>query len=45
MNKTFNIMILVLSILNAGLCIMSENWAGVCGWVVAATSQAELLEK
>ncbi len=45
MNKTLIIATIILSLVNAGLCIMSDNWSGVCGWVVAAISNIELLGK
>ena len=41
----FTIATIVLSLVNAGLCIMSENWSGVCGWAVAALSNLDLLGK
>ena len=45
MKDFLTIATIVLSMVNAGLCALSENWTGACGWAVATISTIELLEK
>ena len=45
MDETLTILTLVLSLVNAVLCAISDNWSGACGWTVAALANIDLLGK
>ena len=45
MNEFFTIATFILSLLNTGVCAMSDNWTGACGWIVAALSNTDFMKK
>ena len=43
MNQTLQILVVILCLVNAGVCIMLDNWTGLCGWTVAVISNIDTL--